>query len=72
MSVGHAVKEDPVVAFWSVFDKGNVVTRLDAEHGKQLQSVPGQGVGDATAHVTLWNLQSSGLMGAPLGVRVHL
>lgn len=36
LSVCHAVKEDPVSAVWSVFDKGHIVARLDAEHSKQL------------------------------------
>lgn len=34
LSVGHAVKEDPVLAVWSVFDEGHVVAGLDAEHSE--------------------------------------
>lgn len=72
LSVRHAVKEDPVPAARSVLDKGHVVAGLDAEDGEQLQFVSGQGVGDAVAHVTLRNVQESGLMGAALGMRVYL
>lgn len=36
-SVSHAIKKDPVGGFWSMFDKGNIVAGLYAQHGKQLQ-----------------------------------
>lgn len=72
LSVGHAVEEDPVVFVGPVFDEGHVVAGLDAEHGEQLQPVSGQGVGDAAAQVPLRDVQGGGLVGAALGVRVHL
>lgn len=43
MSVGHAVKEEPGVRVRAVFDKGHVVTGVNAEHGEQLHGAPGYG-----------------------------
>lgn len=71
-SVSHAVKEDPILAAWSVFDEGHIVAGLDAEHSKQLQFVSGQGVRNPMTHITFGNVQRSSLMGAPLRMRVHL
>lgn len=60
------------MAVWSVFDEGDVVAGLYAEHGKQLQLVAGQSVRYATPQVTFGDVQSRGLMAAALRVRVHL
>lgn len=72
LSVCHAVKEDPVLAVWSMFDEGDVVAGLDAEHSEQLQFVSGQSVGYPAIHVTFGNVQRSSLMGATLRMSVHL
>lgn len=72
MSVCHAVKEDPVLAVWSVFDEGHIVAGLDAEHSEQLQFVSGQSASFAATKVTLGDVQSSSLMGLALRMRVHL
>lgn len=72
LSVRHAVKEDPVFTVWSVFDEGHVVARLDAEHGEQLQFVPGQSVRYAATQVSFGDVQSSWLMGPTLRMRVYL
>lgn len=40
-SVCHAVKEEPRVRVRAIFDKGHVVTGLNAEHSKELHRVSG-------------------------------
>lgn len=72
MSVCHAVKEDPVLAVRSVFDEGDVVAGLDAEHSEQLQFVSGQSVGYPATHVTFGNVQRSSMMGLALRMSMHL
>lgn len=72
LSVCHAVKEDPVLAVRSVFDEGDVVAGLDAEHSEQLQFVSGQSVGYPATHVTFGNVQRSSMMGLALRMTMHL
>lgn len=43
VSVSHAVEEEPGGVGSAVFDKGDVVTGLDAEHSKQLHLLVGEG-----------------------------
>lgn len=71
-SVRHAVEEDPVMAAGAVFDEGHVVTGLDAEHGKQVQLVPGQNTWTPVTSVTFGNVQRRALVCAALRMRVHL
>lgn len=72
LSVCHAVKEDPVLAVWSMFDERDVVAGLDAEHSEQFQFVSDQSVGYPATHVTFGNVQRSSLMGAALRMSVNL
>lgn len=72
LSVCHAVKEDPVLAVWSMFDERDVVAGLDAEHSEQLQFVSDQSVGYPATHVTFRNVQRSSLMGGALRMSVNL
>ena len=72
MPVSHAVKENPVMVVGSVFNEGDIVAGLDAEHGKQLQLVPGQDLRRDASREALWHVQLGGSMRTPLGVSVHL
>lgn len=40
-SVCHAIKEEPGVSFEAIFDKGNIMAGVDAEHSKQLHHASG-------------------------------
>lgn len=71
-SVGHAVKEDPVLSVWSVFDEGHVVARLDAEDGEQLQFVSGRSVSEHVRQEIFGDVQGHRLMGPSLRMRVNL
>lgn len=72
LPVCHTVEEDPVFFVWSVFDEGDVVAGLDAEHSKQLQSLAEERAAGWIDREALWQAQSRALVGPPLGVTVHL
>lgn len=75
-SISHAIEENPVSCFWSVFDKGNVVASLYTQHSKQLQFFSWRGVRWTTrlphAGESFWKVHGSGLMGPPAGVQMNL
>lgn len=53
----------------AVLDEADVVAGVDAEHGEQLQGVPGQRVAPGRV---LCHLQGSRVVTLPAGVGVHL
>lgn len=68
-SICHAVEEEPGTRVRAIFDKGNVVTGVDAEHSEQLHHVPGHG---GISGCLCWHCQSSGAVPLPQRMGVHL
>lgn len=72
--VGHAVKKHPVLVLGAVFNEGDVVTGLDAEHGEELHLLPGDPLASlgAPALKLLRDVQPGGFVGSAAVVGVNL
>lgn len=74
MPVGHAVEEHPVLVLGAVFNEGDVVTGLDAEHGEELHLLAGDPLASlgAPALKLLRDMQPGGFVGSAAVVGVNL